>query len=483
VLKAFRLPLAALAALTLLRLAVAASLPLVPDEAYYWVWSRALAAGYPDHPPMVALWLRVGTMLAGDGALGVRLLSPLSVAIASLLLADAANRLLPDRRTGVRAAALLNATLLFGGVGVLMTPDTPLLAFWIACLWALARLIHGGNPRWWLAIGLFAGLAMASKYTAALLWLGIAVWLLVTPSARPWLRQAAPWLGALVGLAAFLPVVSWEASHDWVSIARQGGRIRDWHAGDSARFLGELLVGQVGLATPLIFAFFVAGIVEAARQAWRTRDPAWTLLAALTLPAVLLFTEHAFGDRVQGNWPAIVYPAAAIAATGLWSPIWRRLTTPAIATGLAITLLAYLLAIVPLLPVGIDPIARQLEGWDALARQVEAAQREAGAAFVAADQYGVAAKLARALPADVRMVSVDGRWAQTDLPRTAIAGQTGILVNNARMAGARSGGPWSTLTEIGQAARQRGGATIEQFWIYRVTGAADAKAAVVLPRP
>jgi hypothetical protein len=206
-------------------------------------------------------------------------------------------------------------------------------------------------------------------------------------------------------------------------------------------------------------------------------------LAALTLPAVLLFTEHAFGDRVQGNWPAIVYPAAAIAATGSWSPIWHRLTTPAIATGLAITLLAYLLAIVPLLPAGIDPIARQLEGWDAFARQVEAAQREAGAAFVAADQYGVAAKLTRALPADVRMVSVDGRWAQTDLPRTAIAGQTGILVNNARMAGARSGGPWSTLTEIGQAARQRGGATIEQFWIYRVTGAADAKAAVVLPRP
>ena len=137
----------------------------------------------------------------------------------------------------------------------------------------------------------------------------------------------------------------------------------------------------------------------------------------------------------------------------------------------------------PLLPAGIDPIARQLEGWDAFARQVEAAQREAGAAFVAADQYGVAAKLARALPADVRMISVDGRWAQTDLPRTAIAGQIGILVNNARMAGARSGGPWSTLTEIGQAARQRGGATIEAFWLYRVTGAADAKAAVVLPRP
>ena len=56
----------ALAALTLFRLVVAAALPLSPDEAYYWVWSRALAPGYLDHPPMVALWIRAGTWLAGD---------------------------------------------------------------------------------------------------------------------------------------------------------------------------------------------------------------------------------------------------------------------------------------------------------------------------------------------------------------------------------------------------------------------------------
>ena len=90
---------------------------------------------------MVALWIRLGTALAGDNALGVRLLGPLSVAVASLLLADAADRLLPGRSAGLRAAALLNATLLFGVGGVMMTPDTPLLVFWMACLWALARLL------------------------------------------------------------------------------------------------------------------------------------------------------------------------------------------------------------------------------------------------------------------------------------------------------------------------------------------------------
>src|SRR5579862_2769325 len=49
---------AALAVLTGLRLLLAARFPLAPDEAYYWVWSRALAPGYFDHPPMIALWIR-----------------------------------------------------------------------------------------------------------------------------------------------------------------------------------------------------------------------------------------------------------------------------------------------------------------------------------------------------------------------------------------------------------------------------------------
>jgi 4-amino-4-deoxy-L-arabinose transferase-like glycosyltransferase len=476
------LALAALAALTLLRLAVAASVPLTPDEAYYWVWSRALAPGYPDHPPMVALWIRFGTMVAGEGPLGVRLLGPLSVAVASLLLADAADCFLPGRRAGLRAAALLNTTLLFGVGGVLMTPDAPLLAFWIACLWALGRLLHSGNPRWWLATGLFAGLALASKYTAVLLWFGIGLWLLVTPSARAWLRRGAPWFAALLGLAVFIPVVVWDARHGWTSFARQGGRIGLWHPSLALRFLGELFGGQIGLVTPLIFALFAGGIIEATRQAWRTREPAWTLLAAMTLPSVALFAEHALGDRVQGNWPAVIYPAAAIAAGGLRAPVWRRLMPTAIVLGLGTTLLVYLQAGMPILPASMDPIARQLAGWDAFATRVEAARQQAGAGFVAADQYGVASELARTMPGGVSVVGVQSRWAQTGLPRADLAGQSGILVSSARRDSGPDAAPWSSLSEIGQVERRRGATAVEAFRLYLVSAAEHADL-VTLPRP
>ena len=81
-----------LAALTLVRFFVAATTPLAPDEAYYWTWSKALAGGYLDHPPMVAVWIRIGTAIAGDDPLGVRLLAPIAALLGSPMTCSASTR-------------------------------------------------------------------------------------------------------------------------------------------------------------------------------------------------------------------------------------------------------------------------------------------------------------------------------------------------------------------------------------------------------
>jgi 4-amino-4-deoxy-L-arabinose transferase-like glycosyltransferase len=474
--------LAALIALTALRLVVAASIPLTPDEAYYWVWSRALAPGYPDHPTMVALWIKLGTLLAGDGPLGVRLLGPISTAVSTLLLVDAANRLFPACKPGIRAALLLNATLLFGAGTLLMTPDTPLLTFWTATIWAAARLLEGGSSWWWGAVGLFAGLAMDSKYTALLLWGGIGLWLLATPGMRPWLRRPAPWLAALLCLGLFMPVLLWEAAHQWPSFTRQGARIGIWHPSRAIDYLAELVGGQVGLITPVVFFFCVAGVVQVTRRAWRDRDPISMLLVALTLPSVALFTQHAFGDRVQGNWPAIIYPGAVIAASVLRGRQWQQLWRPGIALGFAITALVYLQAGMSLLPlpIGLDPIARQLAGWDGLAAEVEAMRRSEGAQYVAADQYGTVSELALALPEDIEVVGAGSRWSLFDLPKPLLAAKTGILVQN------DNGGPgdtWDSAVPIGTVTRRNASQAVERYALFRVSGAARAGATALLPRP
>ncbi len=461
---------------------MAAWLPLSPDEAYYWVWSRALAPGYPDHPPMVALWIAAGTALLGDGALGVRLLAPLAAAAGSLLLVQAGRDLLGSRSRGIGAALMLNATLLFGVGAVTMTPDTPLLLFWTAALWALARLVATGDGRWWLAAGAAAGLALDSKYTAALLAPAILLWLVATPSLRSWLVRWQPWAAAALAMGVFAPVLAWNAAHGWVSFARQGGRAADWRPARATQFLAELLGGQVGLATPLLALLFAAGMLAAVRATWR-RDPAWTLLAAASAVPALVFVQHALGDRVQANWPSVCYPAAAIAAAGLRRS-WLR--GAGIALGATLTFVVWVQGVAaPLaLPRRLDPTLMRLGGWKDLAAQVSAAATRDGAAYVATDEYGLAAQLSRLLPPGLPVVAVDPRWTYFRLPSGAMGGRPALLVRSAR----RSDAPpdmrdWAEIRPDGMATRSRDGVRAETYRLYSVAGLVRGVASALLPRP
>jgi 4-amino-4-deoxy-L-arabinose transferase-like glycosyltransferase len=449
------------------------------------VWSRALAPGYLDHPPMVALWIRIGTTLAGTSPLGVRLLAPFAAAVGTLLLVQAAEALLPGHRAGLVAAALLNATLLFGVGAVSMTPDTPVLLFWTATLWALARLLASGRGLWWLVAGAAAGLALDSKYTAVLLAPAVLLWLLASPPRRSWLRRWQPWTAALLALVLFAPVLAWNAQHRWASFAKQGGRAGAWDTSRATQYVGELIIGQIGLATPLVALLCGAGVWLAVRR-MRRGDSAGALLAAFTVPPAVLFLQHALGDRVQANWPAIIYPAAAIAAAGLGAH-WRHWVAPAVALGFAMTLLVWLQGVAaPLaLPRRFDPTLLRLGGWPALADAVAATARAEGAAFVATDNYGQAALLALLLPPAIPVLGVESRWADFALPdgTRAIDGRTGLLLHSARRGDAPDAADWATLAPAGDLLRSRGGVTAEVFRLYRVRGQAGGEPIVVMPRP
>ena len=178
---AFRPLIAALiviAAMTLLRVTYASLTELRTDEAYYWTWSKERALCFLDHPPMIAWFIRFGTTIFGDTNFGVRFAGVLAMLVTQVL-ADIVRRVTHDVRAIVFAVLMPEAALYYGLLMAKVSPDTALIPFAVAMVWALVRLVEGNDARWWLAAGAFAGLALLSKFTAIMLLPAVAAFMLV----------------------------------------------------------------------------------------------------------------------------------------------------------------------------------------------------------------------------------------------------------------------------------------------------------------
>src|ERR1700726_4378887 len=109
-------------ALLALRVGAAAWTPLTFDEAYYWMWSKHLAGGYYDHPPGVAVVIRLGTMIAGDTEFGGRVVSIVLPRPMSWAVYRAAAILFGDQRVAANATILLYITLMAAIGTLIVTP-------------------------------------------------------------------------------------------------------------------------------------------------------------------------------------------------------------------------------------------------------------------------------------------------------------------------------------------------------------------------
>src|SRR3981081_3843046 len=298
-------------ALVALRLAAAAWTPLTFDEAYYWMWSKHLAGGYYDHPPGVAVVIRLGTMIAGDTELGVRLVSILLALPMSWAVYGPATILFGGERVAATATILLNVTLMAAVGTLIVTPDAPLLAASSFVLFFLAKGLETGRGAWWLAVGAAVGAALLSKYTALFFGPAILIWLVAVPKLRRWLISPWPYLGGMVSLLIFSPVILWNADHHWVSFIKQIGRdrIEDFRPA----FIAELIPTQIVFATPLVFILGAMGLYALLRRN-AGASASRTLISATLWTIVVYFIWHSLHARVEANWFAPVYPAFAIAA-------------------------------------------------------------------------------------------------------------------------------------------------------------------------
>ena len=414
-------------AAAIIRAVFATIITLPPDETYYWEWSRHLAGGFFDHPPAIALLIRAGTAVFGPTPFGVRVGSVCVGWAASVMLVLLARRLADDRAAVVAALALCCMPLAAAGL-VLATPDAPLLCAFALTLLLLDHAVSAAPGSatatwWWLAAGLALGIAFVSKYNAVLLPLGVLVACLAAPSLRRQLRTPGPYVATVVALLVFLPVIVWNARHQWVSFRFQLDH--GFGSGHGTPFSREtsLLGGQIALVSPILFALFAIAVVRGARS----RDPRQILLASVSATVFLFFCIGALRHPAEANWqaPAYISAIALLAAqtSGRRTRAWSRWVVAGCALGGIMALGIYLQSVVPVLPLTArdDPTARGT-GWDALASRMQnLANRETvrtgSRVWLGGDRYQEASEIAFHLPSHPQTFSLnlEGRPNQYDL--------------------------------------------------------------------
>jgi 4-amino-4-deoxy-L-arabinose transferase-like glycosyltransferase len=379
----------------LLHVAYAGTIPLAPQEAYYWQYARHPALSYFDHPPAAAWTIRAFTRLLGESARVVRLAAVAWSVVFCLFFFLSGRRLF-----GPRVALLATATMLvtpFFSLGqTIITPDGPLAAAWIAAFYFTVRALQEERAAWLLAAGAATGLAGLSKYTGFLLAPQILLALLLDARGRRMLATPWPWLGLGLALAVFSPVLLWNAAHGWASFGFQFAK-RGHDMSLEPVLVGRFLGLQALVVSPLLFLALLAAMVVAVRRA---REPAWRLCALFSVPMMALWLVVSPFHWVKMNWAVPVYPTALLALAALYAeraPRWRGAMIATVAVAALGTVYLTLMPLVPALPFPArdDTTA----GWLDLAARVEA-ERGAGpdALPVVGCFYRTASTLAWNLP-------------------------------------------------------------------------------------
>lgn len=370
---------AAVAILTIIRLVFAPMAELLPEEAYYWMYSKHPALGYFDHPPMVAWIVALGTMFFGDTELGVRIVV-IVLSAASCGLMFLTGRLWFGRRAALKATLFYTLLPVYAAAGFLLTPDQPLIFFWLLALYGFSKALRTGRWRYWLLGGIGCGGALLSKYYALLLGPSLLLFLVTSRQNRHWILRPQPWVAFGLALSIFSPVIFWNFNHQWTSFLFQATRTSNLHP-QSLRYFLEFWLVQVGIVTPLVFALLVFTAFVGIRRVWHGDAEHWNFALSFSLPLFFLFVIASMKTEVHVNWTAPAFlsllPGAASVLDSLTgtashsSPGWARI-------GMQFSLALCVISLVSGLSGltwGIPPLYKQAGGWRRLALATESSEQ------------------------------------------------------------------------------------------------------------
>jgi 4-amino-4-deoxy-L-arabinose transferase-like glycosyltransferase len=381
-------------------------LPILPDEAYYFQWSRHLDASYFSKGPAVAYTIAAGTALWGANNLGVRFFAVMLSAGTAWQMFLLARRWY-DETTALIAVLITGVVPIYALGAVVMTIDPLSAFFWIWAAHLFSRAIQEECLFDWLLTGFAVGCGFLAKYLNALELVAFLAFLLLVPSRRRLLGKPRFWLMLAVAVLCATPVFWWNWQHGWVSADQLAHRGHlngpfDLHLATFRDFLGL----QALVMSPWLFLGLLASALVACILWWRRKaeqqNEGELLLVLLFLPIFLMYAVLAFHLREEPNWPAVSYLTLIIVMASQWRKILAKGSN-----GQPYIILAFVFAWLQTLlmhdteflhlPQKMDPMGRVV-GWSEIAAHLNDLRQEQHADVLIADAYKEASVFSFHLP-------------------------------------------------------------------------------------
>lgn len=250
------------------------------DEWQFLSDAQHLDWGFVPYPPLTASLEHLGLSLFGLSLTGLRTFSVLAQVLVILASGLMARDLGGGRWAQVFAALAVGLSPLPMFEATEFQYSSFDLLWWVLIAWCTVRMLRDDQPRWWLAIGVVAGLGLQTKYSIAFELMGVLAGVLFT-DARRYVRTGWFWAGGVVALLIFTPNLIWLIRHDFVSYHfLQGIHARDMRLGRADGFLRDQFLLNANLFAAPVWLAGLAGFL---------RDRRYRMLAWMYLVPLLLF--------------------------------------------------------------------------------------------------------------------------------------------------------------------------------------------------
>lgn len=271
---------------------------LLPDEAYYWMYTQNMDWGFFDHPPGVSIWVYLSSILF-NGELGVRFFSAVSYSIILWMVWRTIDHPKKKEYTWLYLIIILSSVLL-SVYGFITTPDTPLMMFYALFLYGYKSYLEKQNILSYLLLAISVAGMLYSKYH------GVLIVFFVILSNFKLIRDPKLWLTFVLTLILYSPHLYWQWSNDYPSlkfhIVERGNRVYKFEH-TLLHFVNILVI--FGLTFPIIYKAFFSYL--------KTKNQFFKSLNYIVWGFIIFFFFSTFKGHVQAQWViAIAIPMAMI---------------------------------------------------------------------------------------------------------------------------------------------------------------------------